>query len=571
MNSKQLKNFEDFYKKNKTGILTEDKLNEGCENESNFFGHSVLLIEVTKKYLRFLNSYGANWADGGTFKVINGNILKPYNSNNNPHYYGIFFSEKDLTEEEKEYYAKNNEILRKLINIYGEMSIKSIRNHINYLNYRRDKCNICNKTVFSLELKSYISEGLYYVKCPLCKNSRIAEDKIRELLLFKNLMHDGNEDFDINFIEKYQIDIKRIELHKEFEKTITNKSDRCTIGYENHLSKSVDSHFIKEVSNIICLENGKFVASASDSIVVFELVEKRINYLIMRYILGDNILTLCDLKFSNLIATGGDNLKIFQINNEKHELNLHLEYNQNKKINRIILADKGGQDIVQRFAACDQNGYVGFYQIKKYENNIDFSFVFNKLCHDSEINCILYLRYEKILVTGSNGDKKLKFWNIQNNDLQLKEPVYDIPSRIYNDSLLNINSYLLVGESDGIRAYLHEHGAISFSFFYKNEEFGGIYSIKYLGHNYFICGRSFGFCSIFLLREDGKYIRKVNIFRNNNLRTSDEEFNVSNDEFYISNICVKRKSETNGNILVCSKDKTLKAYNFTFSSIVNTD
>ena len=214
------------------------------------------------------------------------------------------------------------------------------------------------------------------------------------------------------------------------------------------------------------------------------------------------------------------------------------------------MSDKGGQDIVQRLAACDQKGYVGFYQIKKHQNIIDFSFVFNKRCHDSGINCILYLPCEEILVTGSNGDKKLKFWNIQNNDLQLKQPANNIPSQIYNDSLLSINNFLLVGELEGIRVYHHEHGTISFSFFYKNEEFGGIYSIKYLGNNYFICGRSFGFCSIFLLREDVKYIRKVNIFRNNNLRTSDQNFNVLKDEFCNSNICVKKNSETDGNILV---------------------
>ena len=144
-----------------------------------------------------------------------------------------------------------------------------------------------------------------------------------------------------------------------------------------------------------------------------------------------------------------------------------------------------------------------------------------------------------------------------------------IPSVIYKDSLLNINKNLLIGEKNGIRVYHCENKKFSFSFFYKNEEFGKVYSINSLGNNYFICGRSFGFCSIFLLREEegkGKSIRKINIFRNNNLRTSYESFEVNNDKYYINNICIKKTSVATGNILVSSVDKTLKIYSFSYKS-----
>ena len=130
-----------------------------------------------------------------------------------------------------------------------------------------------------------------------------------------------------------------------------------------------------------------------------------------------------------------------------------------------------------------------------------------------------------------------------------------------------MNNHLLVGEKDGIEVYLIENKRFFFSFFYKNEEFGNVYTINPLGNNYFICGRSFGFCSIFLLREEegkGKSIRKINIFRNNNLRTSDEAFEVTKDNYYINNICIKKTSVATGNILVSSVDKTLKVYSFSF-------
>jgi len=104
--------------------------------------------------------------------------------------------------------------------------------------------------------------------------------------------------------------------------------------------------------------------------------------------------------------------------------------------------------------------------------------------------------------------------------------------------------------------------------FFKNEEFGGVFSINSLGRNNFIYGRSLGFCSIFLLRENN--IRKVNIFRNNNLsvynnnnvirynRTYIAGFHTQNNlndigtfnnDYAITDICVKEDSENKGYIL----------------------
>ena len=571
LDNKQWQNFNDFYKKNKTGILTEDILNKGCIEDKNPSSHAVILIEVTKNYLRFLNSWGSNWADKGTFKVKTGKILKPYNTKDNPKFYDIAYYEDDLTIEEKNYYANNNEYLRNLLNLYCEMSIESIRNNINRLYHFSYTCDRCKERMVLGQLKKFIKDGLYNIKCPFCQNSCIAKGKLRKLFLFEDLMHDGNKDFDINFKENYSLDIKRIELHKSFENNITNKSDRCTIGSENPLDKTIDSFFINKVNSIICLENGKFIACSSNMILIFELIENKINYLIMKNISSDNLSTLCDLKLDNLIASGGEDLKIFKINYDKHELNLHLRFKNNKKINKIILTNENNDnnnEINKTFAVCDQSGFIGLYKITKNNNIIKFSFIHNIKCHESNINCILYLPHDKILVSGS---EKLKSWEIQDNNLDINlnllEEILGNNLVLYNNSLLNMNKHLLVGEKDGIEVYFIENKRFFFSFFYKNEEFGNVYTINPLGNNYFICGRSFGFCSIFLLREEegkGKSIRKINIFRNNNLRTSDEAFEVTKDNYYINNICIKKTSVATGNILVSSVDKTLKVYSFSF-------
>jgi hypothetical protein len=33
------------------------------------FSHAVILVEYGKDYLRFMNSWGTKWGDGGFFKV----------------------------------------------------------------------------------------------------------------------------------------------------------------------------------------------------------------------------------------------------------------------------------------------------------------------------------------------------------------------------------------------------------------------------------------------------------------------------------------------------------------------
>ena len=602
--------FGPFYQNNKTGILTEEELNRGLQNDTSVIGgHAVLLIEITKDYFRLLNSWGSNWADGGTFKVKSIDILKPVNNNNKggPLFYDIFFYESELENEERIFYTKNNEYIRNLMNIYGQLSIEKIRENINelnkYFNYFPFTCQSCNENIVMTKEKKVIKDGLYYIKCGNrnCNYLNLVDlvdNKIKVLFIFENLLNDGNEDFDINFKEDYYINIDRSKIHYEFNQKIQliNRSDECSIGSENPIEKKIDSFSNREINSIICFDKDKFFISSANSILLFEIKNNKIQYLISKKIENENLLTLCNLKISNLIAIGGNKLYVYQINVKRNEFfEKHLEFNLNKQINKIILLDGLDQVIVKRFAVCDQFGFINIYKIEKERNNdnsytYNFSSIFNKKYHQHSINCILYVPNENILLSGSNEDKDIIFWDIENNGLILKKRI-DISFKIYNESFLNINNFILIADKDSINVYIiykyifdnRLNKKIEHSFSYKNEEFGIIYSIKSLPFitreqrnssecYYFICGRSYGYCSIFLLRKKGKSIRKVNIFRNNNLMSSERTYNFLEDEFYIKNICFEeiddeedsRNSTNIRHLLVSSVDKTLKIYDLSF-------
>jgi len=119
--------------------------------------------------------------------------------------------------------------------------------------------------------------GLYQAHCLFCGFIGDAEENLREFLVLKNLMDDGNEDFDINFEVNYYLHIERVSLYKFFEKYIKNKSDICSIGAENLYKEKIDSPFIKEINCVIYLEDGKFAASSSNMILVFDLENNKVN------------------------------------------------------------------------------------------------------------------------------------------------------------------------------------------------------------------------------------------------------------------------------------------------------
>ena len=595
--------FEEFYEKHKKEVLTEEYINNKLDPTKNkVSGHAVLLVDYQKDYLKFLNSWGSNFGDNGTFKVKNGNVLSPI-----PffpiEFYDIYYKDEDLTKEEKKYYSKNIDYIAEILEHFEGISIEKFIKYYNDLSNEEFLCRICGSKIKINRIKTSIENGLHVVECQVCNYTSEPEGKFRELLILKNLLHDGNEDFDINYEEKDNLYIERIPLHENFFK---NKSDECTLGLVNNKKGKIDSLFDKKINSIIWIEDNIFMAGGSEEIVVFKIDNDNFQCLMEKSFKNDDLLTLCNLQCDGLIATGGMNLKILKINYSIYFLSIEKIFEDENKINKIILIEKNFGEITKLLAFCDQNGNIGIYNIYKGEVFLSF----RKRCHKSNINCILYIPEEDILVSVSNGDKKLIFWEIKKNNLKnINEK--EIDSVVSNDCLLDIKGKLMVGQKDGIYIFEHENKNIVKNYFFENNGFGGVFSMKHIENEYFICGREFGFCSIFKARDS--LIRKVNIFRNNNLMSSEDinidededsyapfdfslnierryspkkiyinhininddinyginndingdlnnDLNFDNDNYYITNICCAKINENKGYILTSSADKTIKAY-----------
>ena len=175
LNGMQWDNFSKFYDSNRRGILTKDILNKKCNQSLNSSsqpgGHSVLLIEITPSYVRFLNSWGPTWADEGTFKAKDGDILTECNTNKSPTYYDILFSENYLSEDEKQYYYKNIEFIHKVLSNFEEISFEQIKNRINILNNYRFNCRKCNINQTLDKFKIFLNNGLYQTSCLSCRST----------------------------------------------------------------------------------------------------------------------------------------------------------------------------------------------------------------------------------------------------------------------------------------------------------------------------------------------------------------------------------------------------------------
>jgi len=337
-------NFSNFYDEHGREVLDQDTINAYCQKESvpTDGGHAVLLIEVGENYLKFLNSWGSNFADGGTFKVQNINVLTSINGIE-PKFYDIFFYEKDLIKEETEFYAKNIDFIREYLSSFDNISIEEIKNHLNNLYDSLYTCNNCTINLKLDEFKIYKKNGLYEMKCPVCNLSSVAEGVLREFLILRDFMYDGNKDFDINFQENKYLDIRRVELHNDIN--VKNESDNCSIGRKklievnnNKNIYSIDSPFKHKVNGVISLGNGYLTAFSSDKILIYHLLGE-IQLLITKTFPNDKILSICDLKLSNnnLIAIGGKSLSIFKINYSRRRLEpiSFTAYKENKNITMI--------------------------------------------------------------------------------------------------------------------------------------------------------------------------------------------------------------------------------------------
>ena len=190
LDGNQWHNFFKFFEKNPKGILTEDIINEKSKEkiDETGGGHAVVLIEIEENCLKFLNSWGKDWADKGYFRIKNEKVLKKLK------FMDIFWDETDLTNEEKNSY--NNNYLR---------FIKQASNYLSnsYIDIAEElkkdvECPICKEkmslTNFELILEqNHINNDekdlrKLKIQCLKCKNL-FESDSITTLLYLNNIIN----------------------------------------------------------------------------------------------------------------------------------------------------------------------------------------------------------------------------------------------------------------------------------------------------------------------------------------------------------------------------------------------
>ena len=114
-------NFQQFFRENKTGILTKEILNRNIPyNSYKRFkegGHAVILIEYNEDGFVLLNSWGEDFGDKGKFRIKILDVL------GNPFIIDVYVDKNnlpdDLKREWKEYSQENEKIFK---NKYFESS-----------------------------------------------------------------------------------------------------------------------------------------------------------------------------------------------------------------------------------------------------------------------------------------------------------------------------------------------------------------------------------------------------------------------------------------------------------------
>ena len=100
LTEKEWDSFEDFYESKPKGILTKKEIDITARpQETPDFGHAVVLTSFDSECLRLLNSWGEDWGDMGFFRVENADVLGLT-------FIDVYWTEDDLTEEEKTYFKK---------------------------------------------------------------------------------------------------------------------------------------------------------------------------------------------------------------------------------------------------------------------------------------------------------------------------------------------------------------------------------------------------------------------------------------------------------------------------------
>ncbi|KAM0417077.1 hypothetical protein ACHAPT_012915 [Fusarium lateritium] len=97
-----------------TSVLTYDEMEPHRDKEPDEAGHAVVLTGCDPVSLTFLNSWGKDWGNNGSFSIENPSVLElDGESKTQMGFYDVYWLESDLTDDEREAYkAKVDEKLR---------------------------------------------------------------------------------------------------------------------------------------------------------------------------------------------------------------------------------------------------------------------------------------------------------------------------------------------------------------------------------------------------------------------------------------------------------------------------
>ena len=165
--------FKKFYRnrENSRQILTRSYLDSRRCSTSAPRGHAVVLTSYDADSFRLMNSWKADWADHGFFRVQKSDVL-------GLNFFDVFWTEGDLTENEKKAYEQHGaDVAAKLLK-----SLKGLQE----VKYKCPSCAVESKVVD-------FSGHLLKAKCPACGRTFNASEEGGDLALnlyLTSLIHD---------------------------------------------------------------------------------------------------------------------------------------------------------------------------------------------------------------------------------------------------------------------------------------------------------------------------------------------------------------------------------------------
>ncbi|XP_074658688.1 uncharacterized protein LOC141911598 [Tubulanus polymorphus] len=155
------RSFSLFFRQNPRGILSERDLKCHRPTTDKLFGHAVVLTSYNSECLRFMNSWGTDWADSGYFKVANARVI-------DFEFFDVYWTLSDLHPSEiREFEKYGPEIADRLF--------KSLRG----LQSATYTCPICRKPSKVTEFTGKLVQA----KCPNCLELFSVDESCHDLVL----------------------------------------------------------------------------------------------------------------------------------------------------------------------------------------------------------------------------------------------------------------------------------------------------------------------------------------------------------------------------------------------------